>query len=768
VTTLETVGALKYDGGDVTLNQVINKADIDLGKLTFDPLANENGAGYDSFEFKVHDGTEYSAAAYTMTVDVTAVNDAPTASNNTVTTNEDTTYTFVAGDFNFSDIDGDTLSQIQVTALETVGALRYDGTDVTLNQVINKADIDLGKLTYDPVANQNGNGYDTFGFKVHDGTEYSASAYTMTIDVTAINDAPAGADNTVTILEDTGYTFAAVDFGFSDPDVPADTLLAVKITTLPGAGSLTNDGAAVSAGDSIAAADITAGKLKFTPMVDENGEGYASFTFQVQDDGGTAAGGKDLDQTPNTMTIDVTGVNDAPTFIALDNTIVNENDTGAVIGTLTTTDADPGDSHTYTVDDPRFEVTAGQLKLKAGHSLDYEAEPSVNVTVTSTDAGGLSTARTFALAVGNVNETPIAVDDNLSVNQDQSFTITPVTSLLGNDTDIDGDTLTISGFTQPASGMLVDHGDGTLTYTPSADFSGIDSFTYIISDNKGGTATGTAIVVVAPVEGNPFDNLPSPPYAVERDSSKKDPEPFAEKKTEKEETEASEEDPDKVEPLTEISEDVDEETEASESDADETVVEDVIADTGKSETSPIAKVSATPEPVPNTSESIFKKSDSDRGIEGNRDGAPESNAEPPAHTVTARVEHENLLVPEADPDKPEIPTLSPHAYAQVRKSLDAVKNEVSGEIRVGKTVLGATVATSVSLSAGYVIWMLKGGSLLASVLSSLPAWRLTDPLAILMGRTGDEDDDESLETIIDKGSGRDEGAKSNASDEEEQ
>ncbi len=64
---------------------MILEADITAGNLTFTPVANENGAGYDSFDFRVHDGTAYSAVSNTMTVDVTGVNDPPTASDNTVT-----------------------------------------------------------------------------------------------------------------------------------------------------------------------------------------------------------------------------------------------------------------------------------------------------------------------------------------------------------------------------------------------------------------------------------------------------------------------------------------------------------------------------------------------------------------------------------------------------------------------------------------------------------------------------------------------------------
>lgn len=102
------------------------------------------------------------------------------------------------------------------------------------------------------------------------------------------NSAPSGTDNTVITLEDTAYTFSEADFGFTDGD--SDELQAVKITTLPGAGSLTLSGTAVTAGDSISETDITAGNLVFTPVADANGAGYTSFTFQVQDDGGTAWG----------------------------------------------------------------------------------------------------------------------------------------------------------------------------------------------------------------------------------------------------------------------------------------------------------------------------------------------------------------------------------------------------------------------------------------------------------------------------------------------
>ena len=175
-----------------------------------------------------------------MTVDVTAVQDAPTAANNTVTTNEDTTYTFSASDFNFMDVDGDSLDQVQITLLESNGSLQLNGVDVAQDEVISRADIDAGNLKFLPAVDANGTGYDSFKFKVHDGFEYSAATYEMTVDVTAVQDAPTAANQTVTTNEDTTHTFTAANFNFADVD--GDALTQIQVTTLETAGSLQLNG----------------------------------------------------------------------------------------------------------------------------------------------------------------------------------------------------------------------------------------------------------------------------------------------------------------------------------------------------------------------------------------------------------------------------------------------------------------------------------------------------------------------------------------------
>ena len=125
-----------------------------------------------------------------------------------------------------------------------------------------------GRLVFTPAANANGAGYASFTFQVQDdggtangGVDLDASPNTMTVNVTAVNDAPRRHRTTPSPPTKTrAYTFSAADFGFSDPnDTPANTLNAVRISTLPGAGTLTNNGVAVSAGQTITVADINAG-----------------------------------------------------------------------------------------------------------------------------------------------------------------------------------------------------------------------------------------------------------------------------------------------------------------------------------------------------------------------------------------------------------------------------------------------------------------------------------------------------------------------------
>ena len=119
-----------------------------------------------------------------MTVDVDAVGDPPAASDGTVTTAEDTAYTFRADDFGFTDVDGAGrgLASVKIVTPPSTGTLTLDGTEVTANQSVTRANIDAGELVFTPSRTRTGDA--RFTFKVSDGTEESPSTYTMTIDVT--------------------------------------------------------------------------------------------------------------------------------------------------------------------------------------------------------------------------------------------------------------------------------------------------------------------------------------------------------------------------------------------------------------------------------------------------------------------------------------------------------------------------------------------------------------------------------------------------------
>src|SRR6185312_10607378 len=130
---------------------------------------------------------------------------------------------------------------------------------------------------------------------------------------------------------------------FSDSnDSPANAFLAVEITTLPATGSLSDNGAALVAGEFVTAADIAAGKLNYTPPTNAFGERLAGFTFQVQDNGGFANGGADLDPTARTMFINAISVNDAPS--GANNTVTTLEDTAYVFTTADFGFSDASDS----------------------------------------------------------------------------------------------------------------------------------------------------------------------------------------------------------------------------------------------------------------------------------------------------------------------------------------------------------------------------------------------------------------------------------------
>ncbi|NQZ48536.1 MAG: hypothetical protein HRT63_13565, partial [Erythrobacter sp.] len=541
ITTLPTTGTLNLSGVAVTAGQEIAVADIP--NLTFTPVANQSGAGYDAFTFQVRDdggtangGVDLDAVPNTMTIDVLDVNDAPDGADITLTTLEDTPLGFTAANFGFTDVNDapDNFNSVIITTLPTNGVLELSGVAVTAGQEIIVADIP--NLSFTPAANANGAGYDAFTFQVRDdggtangGVDTDQTANTVTIDVTSVNDAPSGTDATLTTNEDTAYTFAAGDFGFTDVNDAPDNFNSVIITTLPANGVLELSGVAVTAGQEITVADIP--NLSFTPAANANGAGYDAFTFQVRDDGGTANGGVDLDATANTITFDVNSVNDEPdgtdntvstledtayTFSGADFGLTDVNDTPANALQSVIITALPADG---ILELSGVAVTAGQEILAADiPNLTFTGAANefgvayTNFTFQVRDDGGTtdggidldSTPNTMTIDVASVNDEPDGADNTLTLFENSTYTFsdadfgfTDVNDGPDNFNSVFITTLPVDGVLE-LSGVAVTAGQEisfvdipNLTFTPAFNENGTGyaDFTFQVRDD-GGTPNG--------------------------------------------------------------------------------------------------------------------------------------------------------------------------------------------------------------------------------------------------------------------------------------
>ena len=277
------------------------QAQINSGAVQF---VHNGGEAAPSYALTVSDGAASSGASSLTVGTFTNVNDAPVLGvigAQAVNEQAPLSFTVTATD---QDVPMQTLSY------------SLDAASTTAGMTINAA---TGAFNWTPTESQGGAVYAATITVTDNGANLAnlSDSETINITVAEVNDAPSGTDKTVLTIEDTAYTFTVADFGFSDPDdIPANALNAVKITTLSTDGVLKLNGVAVTAGQFILATSINAG-LKFYPDLNENGSPYATFNFQVQDNGGIAFEGVDLDLTPNTITVNVTSINDAPVLSSI-------------------------------------------------------------------------------------------------------------------------------------------------------------------------------------------------------------------------------------------------------------------------------------------------------------------------------------------------------------------------------------------------------------------------------------------------------------------
>jgi VCBS repeat-containing protein len=353
-----------------------------------------------------------------------------------------------------------------------------------------------GTLTYTPAPNANGAANVTVALKDDGGTDRggvdTSAPLTFVISITSVNDAPsfvAGANQTAN--EDAGLKTitgwaTAISAG---PTNEANQTLAFTVTNNNSALFLSTYQPAVSPD----------GTLTYRSAA--NKYGSATVSVVLKDDGGTALGGVDTSAV-QTFTITVNPVNDAPVGKAQ---TVSTNEDQALTGKLTATD----------VDNAQQELTFRVGTQPRNGSVQVASNGDFNYTPTGNFDGqdtfgfmvndGKRDSTKEALVTINivpVNDAPVAGDDSVGTDEDVPVTV-PASSLLANDTDVDGDGLALASVGNAVNGSTVLNGDGSAVFTPSANFNGTGSFEYTVSDGHGGTDTAIVTVAVSPVNDAP-------------------------------------------------------------------------------------------------------------------------------------------------------------------------------------------------------------------------------------------------------------------------
>ncbi|MFL0860103.1 tandem-95 repeat protein [Vibrio parahaemolyticus] len=351
-----------------------------------------------------------------------------------------------------------------------------------------------------PAAGENGgSSLQTSATIVRDGTELLASTSFETIgieslglsqtQVLALNDLfrsnlQTSADSTDKPLATTPVTLDAIEEDGGSititteellsnvDDEDKDTLSVENLIIDKGNGTLVDNGD---------------GTWTFTPQIDDDTE--VSFTFDIIDDEDLVVSGS--------ANLDILPINDAPN--AENDVITTEEDTAVTIDVLVNDSDVEGDalsiqSASVPSEQGSVDIVDGKLVFTPAENFNGEA----TITYIVTD-GDLTDEAKVSVTVTPVNDSPVAVDDTTSIQEDTAVTI----DVLTNDTDVDGDKLSIESASVPKEQGTVEVVDGKLVFTPAENFNGDAEVTYTVTD---GQLTDEAKVTVTV---NPVNDAPT-------------------------------------------------------------------------------------------------------------------------------------------------------------------------------------------------------------------------------------------------------------------
>ncbi len=280
------------------------------------------------------------------------------------------------------------------------------------------------------------------------------------------NQAPSAAGDSYSVAEDGTLNVSAPGVLSNDSDPDGDTISA-QLATGPSNGTLTLN---------------PDGSFSYTPNADYNG--VDSFTYKAKDSHNNLSAAA-------TVSITVNAVDDPPVAQGDSKTVSEDSGQTSLDVLANDTDVDGGTMQIASVGNPahgKVVVAGDNLSLSYEPAADYCGQDTFSYTL-----NGGSTAN-VSVAVDCVNDAPVANDDSATV--DEGGTVGG--NVLTNDTDVEGDTISAQLVTGPSNGTLTFNPDGSFSYTPNADYNGVDSFTYKASDGTAYSNAATATITVNP------------------------------------------------------------------------------------------------------------------------------------------------------------------------------------------------------------------------------------------------------------------------------
>ena len=679
VSTVPGNGTLHRLGVALNAGDQFSQAEIDAGSITYTHDGSETTS--DNFVFELSDGLEDGVQPITGTfqIQINPVND------HFISPIQDS-------DLAVNQVDEN------VANGTTVGITAFaDDLDLPDTVTYSLEDDAGGRFQIDQISGvvtvRDGSLLDFDTIPQHDitvratSTDGSTLTRVFRIDLNDINETPSIVlNNGSTVDEGQSDVIEATELLVDDPE-DAPFQLTYTVT-----GGLANGQLELTSNPGVAITRFTQFDIdnRLVQYVHNGSETTADLiTFDLDDGAGNTLTG-------NTFDIIVNPINDDP-IANNDNHTINEDMTLSA-GSVLTNDSDV-DSPILTARIASLPSHAEQFILNTDGTFtyipdeNYHGQDSFEYEVVD-DAGNTSAA-TVSIDILPINDLPSAQPDMFNVLSGD--VLNELVGVMANDSDVDGDALVAILVDQPTNGSLVFNSDGTFSYTPTGNFIGTDTFSYVLND---GTADGSLTTVSIEVEPFGFSGGGGTPGDPQDPGDPADP----------------------MDPMDQIE---DKSTDPMNSGEDNSPLDDIV----------IGQVV-----LENTADTIAGTADDTESLTLddllteviNNQELPDQRA---AVEILEWLSEERAIKSSkglSDLDNSFANGLTfVYDAEELWGELDRLADDVANDIAFNVDARTPVAITSLTLTAGYIIWSLRGGFLMATLVQSLPTWTHIDPLPIV-------------------------------------